>query len=117
LDDQASIIFETNDLEHFLDVIETSTIKLLQDQKPKTNSQKMVGPSPWEIEGVNPSSEIITLRKKTCKQIWKDLKYLRLFLIKAPPFTGKSSLATLFKFYLDEKGSEFIKTFFIYMNK
>ena len=57
----------------------------------------------WESEGLSLQNPIKSLRMQTCKKIWNELDLRGLVLVKAPPFTGKSSLAYLLKYYIKEQ--------------
>ena len=63
-------------------------------------------PQDWVMEGLDIRSEMKSWRKTTCKILLGHLKEVQSVLVSAPPFSGKSSLATLF----EEFANKFFQT-------
>eukprot|EP01088_Endostelium_zonatum_P019768 TRINITY_DN69_c0_g1_i16.p1 TRINITY_DN69_c0_g1~~TRINITY_DN69_c0_g1_i16.p1 ORF type:complete len:670 (+),score=70.36 TRINITY_DN69_c0_g1_i16:792-2801(+) len=70
----------------------------------------------FNAEGIMPEFDIVTLRKNTCSSVLNVLLESKLVVFKSPPYTGKSSLLTLLKLYIEGNPPELLKAFSIGKN-
>ncbi|KAL6044349.1 Penicillin acylase family protein [Balamuthia mandrillaris] len=74
--------------------------KAIQSQAPPLLSNANLGSG----EGVNLLNPVITHRTNTCDSILSELSYYKAGLVRAPPYSGKTSLAILLRERLSLQG-------------